>query len=111
VDTIEFAKDKRDEILALATRHKATEIRVVVPENEPADKSSSAKAVGGESDIKIVATFLGDPQTTQYFDALMAFQTDLEVWLGVNVHVYDARGFKGADGEDFLRKTRLLGDV
>ncbi len=106
MDTIEFAKDKRDEILALATRHKATDIKVVVPENVPADKSNPV----AESGLKIVATFTGDSQTAQYFDALMAFQSDLEMWLGINVHVYDARGFKGADGEEFLRKTYLLGN-
>jgi hypothetical protein len=38
----------------------------------------------------------------------MEFQTDLEIWLGVEVHVYDARGFKGADGEDFLSKTQVI---
>ena len=104
MDTIEFAKDKRDEILALATRHKATDIRVVVPETEPAEVSSALVS----SSFKIVANFTGDSETPQYFEALMAFQTDLEMWLEVNVHVYDARGFKGADGEEFLRNTQLL---
>jgi hypothetical protein len=104
VDTIQFAKDKRDEILALAARHKATEIRVVVPENGSVDNLTPASQAG----LKIVATFLGDAQTTQYFDALIEFQTDLEIWLGVEVHVYDARGFKGADGEDFLSKTQVI---
>ncbi len=107
MDTIEFAKDKRDEILALAARHEATDIRVVVPETESANKALAL----ADSSFKIVATLMGDPQSPQYFEALMAFQTDLEVWLGVDVHVYDARGFKGADGEDFLRKTHLLSNV
>jgi hypothetical protein len=104
VDTIEFAQEKRDEILALATRHKATDIRVVVPESEPAVLPSAPVSTS----FKIVATFMGDSETPQYFEALMAFQTDLEMWLEVDVHVYDARGFKGADGEEFLRKTQLL---
>jgi hypothetical protein len=104
VDTIQFAKDKRDEILALAARHKATDIRVVIPDNESVDNVNTFS----EASLKIVATFLGDAQTTQYFDTLMEFQTDLEIWLGVEVHVYDARGFKGADGEDFLSKTQVI---
>lgn len=104
MDTTEFAKEKRDEILALAARHNASEIRIVIPETTSIDTVSAAF----QDSLKIVASFTGDGQTSQYFDALVAFQTDLEMWLGIAVHVYDSTGFKGADGEEFLRKTQVL---
>ena len=95
MQTEQFVKEKRDEILALAARYKVTEIRAVLPDD-------GAEA---ESGVKFVANFGQDAQRSDYFDAIGALQEDLEGWLGVPVHVYDANGFKGDDGQAFLTKT------
>ncbi|HEY9755391.1 MAG TPA: hypothetical protein V6C97_09525 [Oculatellaceae cyanobacterium] len=95
MDTEQFVKEKRGEILALATRHKVAEIRAVLPDD----------TVSAEGGVKFVAKFGQDVQRSAYFDAIVEFQEDLESWLGVPVHVYDANGFKGDDGEAFLAKT------
>ena len=98
MDINQFVNEKRDEILALAARHRAGDIRLV----KPSDADSA------EGIIKLVATFAHDAQRSNYFDVLVEFQEDLEAWLGVPVHVYDANGFKGADGEAFLQNTVFL---
>jgi hypothetical protein len=95
MDTEQFIKKKRDEILALAARHKVTEIRAVLP-----DDGSEA-----ENGVKLVANFGQDSQRSDYFAVIVELQEDLEGWLGVPVHVYDANGFKGDDGQAFLAKT------
>lgn len=97
MDVTEFVESKRDEILALAQRHKASEIRVV--------KTGEVDVSGVGDGVKLVATFPDDSQRSNYFDVLVEFQDDLEAWLGVKVHVYDANGFKGADGSAFLADT------
>ncbi len=100
MDVTEFVENKRAEILALAQRHRASEIRIV--------KSGEVDLSGVGDGIKLVASFPSDSQRSNYFDVLVEFQEDLESWLGVKVHVYDANGFKGADGSAFLADTLPL---
>jgi hypothetical protein len=101
MDIHDFVNEKRDEILALASRYRASDIRLVKP-------TASDPSIAAEEVVRLVATFSHDVQRSNYFDVLAEFQEDLEAWLGVKVHVYDANGFKGADGEAFLKETVAL---
>ena len=98
MDVTQFVKEKKDEILALAARHGASDVRLVKPTAQDA----------AEDVVRLVATFSDESKRTNYFDCLVEFQEDLEVWLGVTVHVYDANGFKWADGQAFLDETVSL---
>ncbi len=98
MDSIRFVGEKKEEILALAARHGAVNVRLVKPSAEDAAHET----------LKLVADFSHGAQRSNYYDALIEFQEDLESWLGVSVHVYDANGFKGADGQAFLKETIAL---
>ena len=99
MDINQFLKEKREEIMALAARHRAENVRLVKPDQAE---------LSAEQGIKLVASFPQDSHRSSYFDVLVEFQEDLEAWLGIKVHVYDANAFKGDDGTAFLNDTLAI---